>query len=181
MQMPDFECGEFTSLVAEKSYKKALQTVMGVGDKAVVYARALINCIEELTPNDRESLLAWCNSPMEDQPIGELQWYLDQIARHEVGHAVVARVLGFKTGAISLMLKAANGDHTACATTPLYTSTPNSADVESYIERRIMVLIAGTMSEAASIQQLKYEFWNAWNEPQPSPIGKRLRNSFKCW
>lgn len=162
MQLPEFKAGEFLEFVATKQYKKALQNVMGVGDKPVIYARALIKCLEELSPVDRQNLLEWCEVPMELQPVEELHWYVEQIARHEVGHAVVAKLLGFETGSISIMLTAANGDHVAATEMLLDSHASNLNELERYLERRIIVLMAGAMSEPESVQDLKHSFGEAF-------------------
>lgn len=163
MQIPYFEAGDFGKKVLAGDFKKALQTLVGTGDKGVVLARALVNAVYELAPTDQEKLLEWCKAPMEPQPIGELQWYLDQIARHEMGHAVAARVLGFKTGAITLVLKDPNGTHEATAATPLDRPTLNATELKDYLERRVMLLMAGTMAEADSVDKLWPEFFPAWD------------------
>lgn len=164
MQLPEFEQGEFVTLVATGDFKKALQTIFGMGDKPVVYARAFIGALEGVPPIDRQHLLEWCKVPMELHSIGDFKWYLDQIARHEFGHAVAARVLGFKTGEFSLLLKASNGDHVATSLTIPDAPTPAITDVENYLERRIIVLMAGTMSEPSEAKNLESEFFSAWED-----------------
>jgi hypothetical protein len=64
------------------------------------------------------------------------------ILRHEAGHLVVGKLLGFETGLIRLTDKDAGAE---------ITLTPHLADIPSlvdYIKRRVVVLYAGVASEA---------------------------------
>jgi hypothetical protein len=70
-----------------------------------------------------------------------------QIARHECGHYIAARVLGFKTGFCSIQLDFPNG-HRGESEIILRASLRTSEDLRSYIERRVQVLYAGTLAEA---------------------------------
>lgn len=164
MQVPAFETGNFVDLIQAGAFKKAIQTVFGVGDKPVHYARAFLVALESLSSPDRKKLLAWCELPMDSQPIGDFQWYLDQIARHEMGHAVVARVLGFGTGGFTLLLKASNGDHVATSLTKLDAPATTIGELQNYLERRVIVLMAGTMSESKLGEDLLYQFKYAWTK-----------------
>jgi hypothetical protein len=57
--------------------------------------------------------------------------------RHECGHLVVAKALGFNTGQITLMPTQAS------AALDVFPSSPTLKDVEDFIERRVMMLYAG--------------------------------------
>ena len=62
--------------------------------------------------------------------------------RHECGHLVIAKALGFKTGAIAL------APTQASAELDITPSCPTIADVEDFIERRVMVLYAGAAAQS---------------------------------
>lgn len=72
------------------------------------------------------------------------------IGQHEVGHYITARVLGFKTGAITLVIHDLNGAH--CGGTEIVPccGLRNLQSIEDYLERRITVLYAGALAESLS-------------------------------
>jgi len=164
MNLPNVDSEQFEALVRENQFKKAFQSIMGVGDKPVLYGRALIQQVGSLHPEDRERLHAWCISPMEAQPIGELRWYVEQIARHELGHAVAAKLLGFKVNGITLQLTAANGDHVATTSLDLSTRSTNIADAMNYVEKRVIILMSGAMAEGESVAHLMNTFYPAFDD-----------------
>lgn len=69
-----------------------------------------------------------------------------QVALHEAGHYVAARVLGFKTGDLELTMQDGGGHHASCDI-KLYQPLTDEAAIVDYLERRIVVLTAGAMSE----------------------------------
>lgn len=71
-----------------------------------------------------------------------------QVAQHEAGHYVVARVLGFKVGEISLMMTDFRGGHEAGSTIGLAMPLRTVEDSIQYLESRIQILYAGALSEA---------------------------------
>ncbi len=78
-------------------------------------------------------------------------WLLDhvgRIARHEGGHYLVARQLGFQTCGISLTLLTADGGHRGEAEIFVHKPTPLFGDVANYLTNRIAVLYAGAIGEA---------------------------------
>jgi hypothetical protein len=66
---------------------------------------------------------------------------VDDVIRHEFGHLIVAKSLGFQTGKVELLAKNAGAEIT------LDIPLPTIADVASYIERRIKVLYGGAIAE----------------------------------
>ncbi|WP_157201075.1 hypothetical protein [Massilia sp. Root351] len=162
MQIPSFDVSKFFELIAARQFKKAVQTIFGVGDKPVVYARALIEHMYRLDATDRQELLKWSSAPMEPEPLEELRWYVDQIAQHEVGHAIAARLLGFSTGTITLNLVAADGNHIATTAIDLDTPSLDQKGLREYLEKRIMVLMAGSMAEAESTRYVRENFEEAF-------------------
>lgn len=73
-----------------------------------------------------------------------------QKLRHEYGHLIAARILGFQTGEVVLKLFPENGEHAAWA--ELFVATPlrTLSEIVDFLERRIVVLFAGAMAEASS-------------------------------
>jgi hypothetical protein len=72
------------------------------------------------------------------------------IAQHEVGHYITARVLGFKTGAISLVVFDFNGAHQGGAEIVPCCGLRDMRSIEDYLERRITVLYSGALAESLS-------------------------------
>lgn len=68
------------------------------------------------------------------------------IAQHEMGHYVIAKALGFTTGDVSLTLIAFDG-HRGEATLFLYEPFDNLPQIRRYLEKRILVLFAGSIAE----------------------------------
>ena len=94
---------------------------------------------------------------MDDQPnlIPEDQRpFVLQKCRHEFGHYVIAKVLGFRTGDLSFRLTSLNGHHVGSSEVMVQTSTPDVPSILAYLERRIVVLYSGAMAEATSAQDV---------------------------
>ncbi|HDS1721715.1 peptidase M41 [Pseudomonas putida] len=68
------------------------------------------------------------------------------IAQHEMGHYVIAKALGFCTGEVSLTLIGFDG-HRGEATLYLYEPFETVPQIRSYLEKRILVLFAGSIAE----------------------------------
>ena len=75
--------------------------------------------------------------------------YPTALMRHECGHLIVARALGFETGEIVLKLRHAG------AGIDIFPSIPDITALCSFIERRIKVLFAGAMAE--SLNGIKFD------------------------
>lgn len=71
------------------------------------------------------------------------------VAQHEMGHYVLAKVMGFGTGGVTVELTGFNGSRGASA---IYLDQPVSDldGVVNYLERRVLVLFAGALAEALS-------------------------------
>lgn len=69
-----------------------------------------------------------------------------KVARHEMGHYVVATVLGFRTGDVTLRLIGMDGHHGGTAVT-LARSLRTLEDVGDHLERRVQILYAGAIAE----------------------------------
>lgn len=68
------------------------------------------------------------------------------VARHEMGHYVIARALGFMTGDVILEIREPVG-HRGAAEIILQASIKSLEDVRLYLERRVIVLYAGALAE----------------------------------
>lgn len=68
--------------------------------------------------------------------------------RHECGHLVIAKALGFKTGGIEL------GETQAHAELDIIPSCATLAEVEDFIERRVFVLYAGAIAQSLQNKQI---------------------------
>ena len=83
------------------------------------------------------------------------QYQLDRartLAQHEMGHYVLATVMGFGTGEVTLELIGHNG-HKGGSTIHLAQPTADLDAVSNYLERRVIVLYAGALAETLSPRQ----------------------------
>lgn len=71
------------------------------------------------------------------------------LAQHEMGHYVLARVMGFGTGKVTMELMGFDGRRGG-STIHLDQPTADLDAVISYLERRVIVLYAGALAEALS-------------------------------
>ncbi|CAI8712441.1 Peptidase M41 [Pseudomonas sp. IT-P12] len=72
-----------------------------------------------------------------------------QIARHEMGHYVIARALGFATGGVSLSVTL-DLRHRGGAAITLARPVESMAVMQAHLEARMMVLFAGVMAQTLS-------------------------------
>lgn len=89
-----------------------------------------------------------------------LMTHVRRVARHEAGHFVVARALGFTTTGIAVTMLTVDGGHSGEAAIEVYGSAPAIEDVTSYLRRRIAVLYAGAIAEASAagvVDQANFE------------------------
>lgn len=75
-----------------------------------------------------------------------LRPHAQKIAQHEMGHFVVATILGVRTGDVELQVDF-NLGHRGGANVKLARGIELLADVSSYLEKRIKVLYAGAAAE----------------------------------
>lgn len=68
------------------------------------------------------------------------------VAQHEMGHYVVARLMGVATGDVSIQITGHNG-HRGAATVLLAQGLPSVDAVSNYLKRRVLILYAGAMGE----------------------------------
>lgn len=84
-------------------------------------------------------------------------WYVAKLARHEMAHIVVAKALGFRTGEVTLVLKSPDGDHIGTSGVFLETDTSSLEEVVRYLQYRVAVLLAGSIAEAESVDELRID------------------------
>lgn len=80
-----------------------------------------------------------------------------RIGQHEVGHFIVARVLGFKTGSITLTITDLLGGHRAGSEIIPSCALSGDQEIIDYLERRVTVLYSGAHAESLFEGQLNNE------------------------
>jgi hypothetical protein len=71
------------------------------------------------------------------------------VARHECGHYIAARALGFRAGKLQIVVHP-DGNHQGKAEINLSQQTDSKEEIMTFLERRAQVLCAGVMAEALS-------------------------------
>lgn len=84
--------------------------------------------------------------------------FLRQKARHEYGHLICARMLGFNTGNVTLKLLSLEGDHRAATEIMIHEPIRNQRDIIDFLERRIVTLFSGSMAEAPCAEDVGDEY-----------------------
>jgi hypothetical protein len=84
----------------------------------------------------------------------ELRTFACQKLRHEYGHLVSARVMGFQTGEVALKLIGKDRHHRARAELFVHVPLRDTAGIIDYLERRVIVLFSGALAEASSIAEV---------------------------
>ena len=77
----------------------------------------------------------------------DLRLLADRVAKHEMGHYVVARALGFRTGDVSIEIIGHAEGHRGTAEITLHEKIRSIEELRVYLERRIIVLNAGGAAE----------------------------------
>lgn len=72
------------------------------------------------------------------------------LARHEAGHYVIARILGFSAGALSLVMLDHHGGHKGCSEFNPTRALVTIDDIVNYSEDRTQVLYAGALAQSLS-------------------------------
>jgi hypothetical protein len=71
-----------------------------------------------------------------------------RVGRHEAGHYVVARALGFKAGDCFLNIIGPFDEHTGGSKIELYSPLRTKSEILSYLEKRVQVLYAGALAQS---------------------------------
>ncbi|MCR4313473.1 MAG: hypothetical protein NUV58_04450 [Candidatus Roizmanbacteria bacterium] len=74
--------------------------------------------------------------------------HITRIGQHEVGHYIVARILGFQAGDISLTITDLVGGHIAGSEIELAMGLTTVESIIDYLENRVIVLYAGALAES---------------------------------
>ena len=69
---------------------------------------------------------------------------------HEVGHYVIARALGFKTGSLKLKMLDLNGGHIGGSIIEPVRALSGVDDILKFLEARVQVLYAGALAQSLS-------------------------------
>jgi|GEM_PF-1937851 len=146
--MSDIEINadDFVANVQKGDFRSAIASVMGQNPKGINLTKSLLIKFNKLNSEHKESILAWSVLPAEQLPIND-RWYVEQIARHEMAHIVVAKALDFNTGKATLVLKSPDGSHEGTSVINTEFPTPSLSDVSNYLDRRVMILLAGYLAE----------------------------------
>jgi hypothetical protein len=148
--MPSTE--DFIINVQRGDFRSAIASVMGQNPKGINRSKLLLNEFNNLDSEQQKAILAWTKNPKEKLPITDQRWYLEEIARHEMAHIVTAKSMGFNTGGATLVLYSPDGSHLGTSTINLQLQTSSLSDVSNYLERRIIILLAGYLAEPADAQ-----------------------------
>lgn len=76
-----------------------------------------------------------------------------KIARHEFGHYVTARLMGFRVGQVSIELTGEFEGQRGETAINLTNNLHSLDDARSYLERRVLVLYAGAISEVLPLNR----------------------------
>lgn len=140
----------FAESIRAGDYRDAVASIMGQNPKGIERSKSLIIEFDKLEIKNQEQLIAWSKLPSVRLPIkNEQKWYVEEIARHEMAHIIVAKAVGFGTGEATLVLQSPDGSHQGTSMIYLDCSTPSLKSVSTYLDRRIMVLLAGYLAEPA--------------------------------
>jgi hypothetical protein len=83
---------------------------------------------------------------------------LVKIGQHEVAHYIVAKLLGFNVGAISLKVTHIHEGHDGTAEITLYRGLKSLQETQEYLKKRIIVLYAGVLGESLSSGKINDEY-----------------------
>ncbi len=138
---------DFVAFIHSEDFRSAIAGIMGQMPKGIERSKNLLIEFEKLESADREKMSAWCRLPSEKLPVTDQRRYVEEIARHEMAHIVVAKALGFCTGEATLVLYSPDGLHQGTANVILGCSTPSLKEAIDYLDHRVIILLAGYLAE----------------------------------
>jgi hypothetical protein len=148
MSTTEFISANFASAIRQGNYRDAVASIMGQHPNGINRSKQLLIEFNKLDSSDQETILNWSQLPSEQLPVKmDQRWYVEAIARHEMAHIVAAKAMGFRTGQATLVLHSPDGLHQGTSLIHLDRSTPLLKDVSTYLEQRIIVLLAGNLAE----------------------------------
>lgn len=155
--MPDTEIDivDFVTNVQGGNFRDAVASIMGENPIGIKRTKSLLIEFNQLDYAQQESMLAWAHSPEERLRITGQKWYVEEIARHEMAHIVVAKAMGFATGNATLVLHSRDGSHQGTSVVYLDSSTPSLSEVSTYLDKRVIVLLAGYLAELDDAHERK--------------------------
>ena len=87
-------------------------------------------------------------TPSPNSTDGYLRSRTVELLRHEMGHYVIGRHLGFTHGDVSISISRDRQSHSAGAAIRLASAIDDISMLRRYLERRVIVLYAGACAEA---------------------------------
>lgn len=144
---------DFATHVHSGEFRNAITGMMGQNPKGIARSKNLLIEFEQLDSAHQESMVAWCRLPAERLPVTDQRWYVEKIARHEMAHIVVAKALGFRTGDATLVLHSPDGSHQGTSVVNLDYPTPSLEAVSTYLDRRVIILLAGCIAEPDDVSE----------------------------
>lgn len=142
---------DFVAKVERGDFRSAVASVMGQNPVGIKRTKHLLIKFGELDLAHKNSMLSWCRLPTEQLLINDQRWYVEEIARHEIAHIVVAKALGFKTGEATLVLYSPDGSHLGTSVINLDFATTSLSEVSNYLDRRVIILLSGYLAEPVDV------------------------------
>lgn len=155
MSDAEMDAENFATNVREGDYRSAVASIMGQQPTGIKRTKRFLIEFNKLESAHQEAILAWSCLPLERLPINDQKWYVEEIARHEMAHIVVAKALGFSTGEATLVVHSPDGSHQGTSVINLDSPTPSLSEVSTYLDRRAIVLLAGYLAEPADAHERK--------------------------
>ena len=121
---------------------------MGQNPIGIKRSKRLLSEFNQLDSVHQGLMMDWSRSPDMPLPIGDQKWYVEEIARHEMAHIVVAKALGFSTSEVTLVLNSPDGSHVGTSVINLDCQTSSLSEVSAYLDRRVIVFLAGYIAES---------------------------------
>lgn len=153
MSDAEIDAEDFAANVRRGDFRNAVAVVMGQNPIGINRTKRFLIEFNQLDSAHRKSMLAWSCLPAERLPVNGQKWYVEEIARHEMAHIVVAKALGFSTGEATLVLHSPDGSHQGTSVINLDYPTPSLGEVSAYLDRRVIILLAGYIAEPADASE----------------------------